>query len=115
MLKSRMRSTGSGLPSDGANVRMIESGSGAGFAQEAVERLLILGGIRRQELERDVAVEDRVPGRINDAHASASQAFHDAIVRNGLTDHRWAGRITGVVESYVARLGKSTRVPLYPL
>ena len=76
---------------NGADVRMIQSGGGAGFAQEAVERWLIFGGVRREKFECDAAIEDGVAGGIHDAHASAAEAFHDAIVRDGLTDHRYEG------------------------
>ena len=70
---------------------MVQSGSGSGFAQETVERLLIFGGVRGQKFKRDAAIENVIAGGIHDAHASAAEAFHDAIVRDSLTDHRYEG------------------------
>ena len=49
---------------NGADVWMIQSGGSAGFAQEAVERRLIFGGVRWEKFKGDAAIEDSVAGGI---------------------------------------------------
>jgi len=40
-----------------------------------------------QELESDEAVQARILRFVNDAHATATKLFNDAVVRDGLADH----------------------------
>ena len=71
---------------DGADVRMVQGGGGAGLALEALERLLIAGELRRQELEGHEAAQARVLGLVDHAHAAAAQLVDDAIVRDRPAD-----------------------------
>ncbi len=57
---------------DGANIRMVQRGGGASFAEETLEGLRVLGGIRRQEFESDAAIQHRIAGGINNAHATTA-------------------------------------------
>jgi hypothetical protein len=72
---------------DGADVRMVQSGSSLRFALEAAERLRVFGHVIRQELERDKTVQPRVFTLVDDTHPAAAQLFDDAVVRDSLVDH----------------------------
>jgi len=63
-----------------ADVRMIESGRGFGFAVEAREGMRIGGDIFGEEFERDVAVEARVFGFVHHTHAAVSDFGEDAVM-----------------------------------
>jgi len=52
---------------DGANVRMIQSGSRASFAAEPLERKRITGQIIGKKFEHNEAAELGVLGLVNDA------------------------------------------------
>ena len=71
---------------DGADIRMIQRGSGSGFAAEALERLRIARQFVRQKLQRDEAAQLRILSSIDHAHASAAQLLDDAVARDGLAD-----------------------------
>ena len=73
---------------DGADVGMVQGGGGLGFAPEAVQGLRVLGDIVGQEFERDEATERGVFGLVDHTHAAAAQLLDDAVVRDGLADHR---------------------------
>ena len=72
---------------DGADVGMIQRGSGPGFAAEAVQGLRVAGDLVGQELEGDEAMQPRVLGLVDHTHTAAAELFHDAVVRDGLVDH----------------------------
>ena len=83
---------------NGADVGMIERGGGLGFALKTGEPLGIAGDIFGQEFQGDKAMEAGVFGFVNHAHASAAEFLEDAVVRDGLVDHRRTG--VGVALSY---------------
>jgi len=58
-----------------------------GFALEAGECLQITGNFLRQELEGNEAMQPRVFGFIDHAHAPAAEFLDDAVVRDGFADH----------------------------
>ena len=64
----------------GADAGVVEGRGGAGLALEARERVRVLGQLRGQELERDVAAELRVLGLVHDAHAPAAELRRDPVV-----------------------------------
>jgi len=72
---------------DGADVRMVQPGSGLGFPLEAAESLRVLGHILGQELEGNKAIQFDVFGLVDDAHATAAELLDNPVVRNGLADH----------------------------
>ncbi len=82
---------------DGADVGMIQGGSGAGFAAKTFERLRIAGEIVGQKFQRNEAAEFSVFGFVNHAHAAATEFFDDAVVRDGLVEHGIAGQNCGRV------------------
>ena len=75
-----------------ADVGMIERGGSAGFAAEAFERLRVFSEIVGKKFQGDVAAEVCVFGFVNDAHSAAAEPFDDAVVREGLANHRIGGR-----------------------
>ncbi len=58
---------------------MGEPGGGARLAQEPVARLGARRELRRQELDRDEAVERHVAREEHDAHAAAAQLALDGV------------------------------------
>ena len=81
---------------------MVQRGSGLGFTLEAAEGLRIAGHFIGQEFQRDKTVEPGVFGFVDHTHPAATEFFDNAVVRNGLVDHRR--------ESYVGETGKSTNL-----
>jgi hypothetical protein len=53
---------------EGADVRMAQLRDGASFAFEPLARLRRIGKMRRQDLDRHVAIETRIARSINFAH-----------------------------------------------
>jgi hypothetical protein len=72
---------------DGADVRMVQRGSGARLALEALHRLPVLRVFLRQEFQRHVAAELGVLGFVHHTHATAAELFEHAIMRNSLSQH----------------------------
>ena len=56
-----------------ADVGVIQRRNSAGFALEALPGIKIGGKMRRQDLDRDGAIQARVPGAIHLAHAASAQ------------------------------------------
>ena len=71
---------------NGADVGMIERGSGFGFALEAFERLRVVREIVGEEFQGDEAIEARVFGFVDDAHSAAAEFFDDAVMGNCAAD-----------------------------
>ena len=78
---------------NGADIRMVERGSRLRFAPETLQRLAILGHLFRQEFQGHRAVQPRVFGFIDNAHAAAAEFFDYSVMRDGLADHRFCARI----------------------
>jgi hypothetical protein len=74
-----------------ANARVVQSRRCAGFAAEALERLRILSYLVGKKLDGDKAAKGKVFGLIDDAHTAIAQLLHNAVVRDGLTDHEILG------------------------
>src|ERR1700686_4448509 len=66
---------------------MIERGRGAGLALKSFAGSRIVLHLRRQEFQRDMAVQIEVFGFVDHTHPAAAQLLDDAIVRDGLADH----------------------------
>ncbi len=71
---------------DRTYVRVIESGCGLGFSQQALSGALIGRDFRGQKFDCDFPVEPLVLRQVNLAHAAAPKLRDDAIVRDGLAD-----------------------------
>ena len=61
---------------DGDDVRVVQRGDGAGFAREA---LAVLGVVSLEDFERDVALEARVAGPVDLAHAPDAEQGDDFV------------------------------------
>jgi len=72
---------------DGANIGMVESGSGAGFATKAFESLRVARELVGQKFEGDEAAEFGVFRLVDDAHTAAAELLDDAVMRDSLADH----------------------------
>ena len=72
---------------NGANVGMIERGSGAGFALKTLEGQLVFGKLFGQEFQRDIASQPDVFGQVDHPHAAAAQPLDDAVMRYRLARH----------------------------
>ncbi len=73
---------------NGADVGMVESGSGASFTPEAFQRLRVPGHVIWQELQRDEPAELRILGLVYHSHAAAAELFQNAVARDSLADHQ---------------------------
>ena len=74
-------------PVDHADIGMIQRRSGPCFAQQAFFVPGTDGKIRRQEFQRDGALELYVERFVHHTHPACTEPLGDAVVRNGLTDH----------------------------
>ena len=72
---------------NGADVGMIQGGSGLGLALEAGQGLRVAGDFLGQKLEGHKTMKPRVFRLIDHAHTAAAQLLDNAVVRNGLSDH----------------------------
>ena len=72
---------------DGADVGMVQGGSGAGFAAEALQSLRVLGDVVGKEFQSNEPAEVGVFGFVDDAHAAAAEFLNDAVMGDGLADH----------------------------
>ncbi len=67
---------------DRDDARVVERRRGLGLDDETPEPLLVADELRRQDLQRDAALEGEILGEIHLAHAAGSQRAHDPIVGN---------------------------------
>src|SRR5258708_4220075 len=70
-----------------ADVGVIQCGSGACFAAEALQRLRILVEFIGKKFEGDTAAKLEIFGGVDHAHAAAAEFFKNAVVREGLAGH----------------------------
>jgi hypothetical protein len=68
---------------DRADIRMVQSRCGTGFAPEPFERLHVSRHIFGQELQRHKTAKLGVFGFVNDAHAAATELFYDSVMGDG--------------------------------
>ena len=72
---------------NGADVGMVESRGGAGFALEALAGLGVVGEFVGKEFESDAAAETEIFRLVDHAHASPAELLQDAIVGDSLSEH----------------------------
>jgi hypothetical protein len=71
---------------NGANVGMVQGGSGLCFTLETGQSLRIPGQIIGKEFEGDKPMQASVFRLVDHAHAPTTELFDDAVVGNGLPD-----------------------------
>ena len=76
---------------DRGDVGVIELGEELRFALEARQALLVLGEGGRQDLDRHLALQARVGGAIDLAHAALAELGGDLVGAEALADHRVPG------------------------
>ena len=72
---------------DGGDVRMIDGGREAGFLNEALASIVVLGQGRRNELERGLSMQLLVFNEEDFAHPALAEALDDAVVANRRLGH----------------------------
>jgi hypothetical protein len=85
---------------DRADIRVVQSGSGTGFATEPFQCLWVLRDIFGKELQCGKATEGGVLSLIDDAHPAAAELLDNAVVGNGLAHElgrssHWLGMLSG--------------------
>jgi hypothetical protein len=71
---------------NGADVGVIEGGSGARLALEALERLAVLGHFRGKKLQGHAAAELRILGFVHHTHAARAQLAENLVMQERLAD-----------------------------
>jgi hypothetical protein len=66
---------------------MVQRRRSLRFDFEALALIIAGGNLSRQEFDRDVALELRILGFVNDAHAAFAELGEDFVVENGFADH----------------------------
>jgi len=95
-----------------ANIGVVQSRGRACFAAKALKSARILGKLRREKLERHEPAQFQVFGFVDNAHPPAAQLLDDAVVRDGLADHRACS--DGAL-SYEVAIGESMKRRQRPL
>ena len=70
-----------------ADVGVIQTRGGAGFALETGQCLRVFRHVIGQKFEGDETAEFQILGLIDNAHPAPAELFDNPIVRDGLTDH----------------------------
>jgi len=70
---------------------MVQRRGSLGFALKTIERLSVVGGFIRRELQRDMAAKLEILSVVNHTHATAADPADDAVVRDRLS-HGLGGR-----------------------
>ena len=73
---------------DRDDVRMVERGGELRLAQEALSEAPVLGQLRCEQLEGDLAVERKVVGPVDDAHPAAAEQRLDPVAEELRADAR---------------------------
>src|ERR1700693_1280616 len=73
---------------DRADIGMVESGGRLRLSLETGQGLGVFRDVLGQELQRDKATELGVFSLVDHTHSAAAELLNDAIVRDGLADHR---------------------------
>lgn len=85
-----------------ADVRVLERRDGAGFAFEALEDVLAPGDVRGENFEGDRAVQARVAGLVDFAHATRAERGEDFV----RSEPR--ARVRGISPRIIPLLGNSS-------
>lgn len=89
-----------------ADIRMVESRSGAGFAEETFAIRIVGEKIVRKKLQRDGSFQLQVERLVNDAHTAGAEFFQNAIVGDRLADHE--GGAGAIVEGQEGQVNEAS-------
>src|SRR6185369_8784501 len=95
---------------DDEDVRMIERRSGSRLGVKPAQTVGVRGDLRRQELQCDRAIELRIVGSINLAHAASADPGVDAIRADGAAGqfvHGEGGNLNAYEETGRVQKGKA--------
>ncbi len=67
---------------------MVEGAGGARFPPEALQGLLVFSQLFGEELQGDGPAQLGVLGLVDHTHAAPAEFLQDAVVGDGLADHR---------------------------
>lgn len=70
----------------GKNVRVVRRRGCSGLALESLQYLLVSGKFVGQKLQSHLAPQLNILGLVHDAHTTATDPLHDAVVGDGLAD-----------------------------
>src|SRR5580704_15221712 len=71
---------------DGADIWVVQCGSGTCFPAKPFQSLRVLGYILGQKLQGNKAAKLSVLGLVDHTHAPTADLFDDAVMRDGLAD-----------------------------
>ena len=83
---------------NGTNAGVVESGSGVGFAAEALQGLGILLHVIGEKFQGDDAIKAGVQGLVDNTHSASAEFLEDAIVRDGPVNHWRARHLAGTIQ-----------------
>ena len=72
---------------DVAEEGMVDRGRGESFPPEALPSERVLGDLRWEELERDLALELEVMGQVDNTHPTLPDLFEYPVLRKRIADH----------------------------
>jgi hypothetical protein len=72
---------------NGDDVGVVQRGRGLRLLKKPAAFVCVGGAVGRQELQRDRAVEQDVPGPVDHAHATFPETIEDFVVANGRSRH----------------------------
>src|SRR5438105_1727654 len=73
---------------NGADIGVIQGRRGLRFALETTQSLGVFGYFIGQKLQRHEAMQPSVLGLVDNTHPASAELLDDAVMRNGLAEHR---------------------------
>jgi hypothetical protein len=73
---------------NGADIGVVQGGGGTGLSTETLQRLRVLRYGFREKFESDEAAKVSVLGLVDHTHSTTAELLQDAVVRDGLANHR---------------------------
>ena len=95
---------------DGDDVRVLQLCDGAGLSLEPLDEVLVLVVLLVENLERDVALEERVVGPVDARHPAVTDYLLQLVsFRDGLPDH--GGKLPALPASHAYERARRSRTP----
>ncbi len=71
-----------------ADIRMVQRRGSARLQKKTVESILVARKLRRQKLQRHLAPQIQIQRLVHDPHPAAAKLAGNAVMRDGLPNHR---------------------------